>query len=344
MPKSKQNSSRFKRPSIKDVAKQAGVSIATVSHVFSGKKRVNDELAQHVRKTAKDLSYSIDRVASQLRSGRARVVAVLVPDLEDLFLNQLVSKLENCAQEAGYELIVSTSRDTPEIEAKRLHALLAWRPAGIIIAPCKDTISDELLPELEATPLVGVDRVHPSNANFDTITVDNFGSGLMAAKYLKGQGTKSSLLVAGDLSLHNIKERIRGYRELSSKIGDAKIDVLETGAEPVHGSTLIQEWLKTNPRPDTIVGLTNVTTLASLAALAKLDIEVSRDIKVLGFHDSLWMTARKMPITTLAQPVGDVARCAWERLALRMSGDIGPQQNIVLSSTLIERASTISQN
>ena len=105
-----------KRATLKEVATRAGVSIATVSNVFSGRKPVNPDLRAKVEQAATELSYQVDRAASQLRSGRAQVVGVLVPDLDDTFFTSLVSRLEVMAQKDGYDVIVASSRDDMEIE------------------------------------------------------------------------------------------------------------------------------------------------------------------------------------------------------------------------------------
>lgn len=331
---------REKRPSIKDVAALAGVSTATVSHVFSGKKQVNDDLARRVREAAAQLSYAVDRVASQLRSGRARVVAVIVPDLEDLFINRFVSLIEARAQEAGFDVVLSCSRNDPDIERSRLRALIAWRPAGIIAIPCGDAIPDDLLREYETTPVVGADRVEPGSAPFDTVTVDNRSAGRKSIEFLLARGIRSILLVTATLSIFNIRERVQGAQEQAAEDTEARVEVVEIGPDPGKGASFLSDWLRENPRPDAVVGLTNLTTLAVLAAFAEVGLEAPRDLALVGFHDSLWMTARKTPVTTVVQPVDEVARLAWERLERRMGGDDSPARSIILSAELVQRAST----
>ena len=190
---------REKRPSIKDVAALAGVSTATVSHVFSGKKQVNETRALRVRNAAAELGYEVDRAASQLRSGRARVVAVIVPDLEDLFINRFVSLTEARAQQAGFDVVLASSRNDPQIESSRLKAIIAWRPAGIIAIPCGDSIPEELLKECDNTPVVGADRIEPGSAPFDTVTVDNRSAGRKIADFLLARRVRSILMVTATL-------------------------------------------------------------------------------------------------------------------------------------------------
>jgi LacI family transcriptional regulator len=330
---------REKRPSIKDVAALAGVSTATVSHVLSGKKQVDEALAARVREAASSLSYAVDRAASQLRSGHARVVAILVPDLEDLFINRFVSLIESRAQQAGFDVVLASSRNDPEIEQSRLRALTAWRPAGIVAIPCGDVIPEELLRRCKSTPVVGADRIEPGTAPFDTVTVDTRNSGRKVVDFLLARGMRSILLVTATLSIFTIRERVQGARERSSENPAARADVIEIGTHPVAGAGILSDWLRAHPRPDAIVGLTNVTTLAILTALAELGLEAPRDVGLVGFHDSLWMIARRAPVTTVVQPVDDVARLVWDRLERRMAGDDSPARSIVLSADLVTRAS-----
>ena len=166
-----------KKPSIKDVAALAGVSTATVSNVFSGRKPVNDDLQTSVQKAARSLGYQVDRAASQLRSGRTRVIAVLVPDLTDTFFATIVTSLETKAYAEGYDVIVASSHNERSVERSRLKALLAWRPAGLIAVPCSGVIPPELLAIRNKLPMVFVDRVATKNAIADTVTIDNRDAG-----------------------------------------------------------------------------------------------------------------------------------------------------------------------
>jgi len=125
-------------PSIKEVAQRAGVSTATVSNVFSGAKPVKADLSKKVRKAAEDLGYRVNRAASVLRTGRNRIIPVLVPDLADPFFTSLITEIEVRAEKDGYEVIVGNARDNIENERNRLDALLSWQPAGLIIVPCTD--------------------------------------------------------------------------------------------------------------------------------------------------------------------------------------------------------------
>jgi LacI family transcriptional regulator len=327
-----------KRPTIKDVAAHAGVSIATVSNVFSGNKPVNADLRERVERAARDLSYQVDRAASQLRSGQARVVCVLVPDLDDVFFTSLVSRLEVMARKDGYDVIVASSRDDAELERSRLRALLGWRPSGLVAVPCSDAMPALLREEVGHLPMVFCDRVVPKGCFADTVTIDNVEAGEMVAQHLVETGHTSVLVAASDLRISPIRDRVQGVRNVVERVG-AALTVLETGSNAERGSEIVANWLERNPRPAAVFGLTNVTTLSVLSALARLGIEIPGDISLVGFDDYAWMSARKTALTAIRQPIDEMAAVAWERLRARMAGDLSQPRQTILNTTLQTRKS-----
>lgn len=328
-----------KRPvSIKQVADAAGVSTATVSNVFSGKKPVKPELAQHVRDVAAKLGYRINRSASNLRSGESRVVAVLVPDLSDPFFTSMVTELEARAQTEEYDLIIANAQDDVEIQQRRINALLSWQPAGMVIVPCSDEIPRQLDLARDELPIVVADRGAEANG-FDTVRIDSVDAGHIAGRHLVELGHRDVLIVASDLGLQAIRDRCNGAREPLEAAG-AHVNVLEVGPVPKHATEKLVRWLERNPVPTAIFAVTDMTTLSSLSALADRKLDVGDDVSVLGFDDYPWMTARRTPITAVHQPIDDIADSIWSTLSKRLNGGSGAPSHIELQCTLSVRAST----
>lgn len=327
-----------KRITIKDVAAHAGVSIATVSNVFSGSKPVNAELRGRVERAARDLSYQMDRAASQLRSGQARVVGVLVPDLDDVFFTSLVSRLEVMARKDGYDVIVASSRDDVELELSRLRALLGWRPSGLVAVPCSDTVPEMLREESGHLPIVFADRVTPRGCFADTVTIDNVEAGEIVAQHLLEMGHADIVIAASHLAIAPIRERIKGFCNVAERSGITPL-VLELGSNAERGSEILANWLTQNPKPSAIFGLTNVTTLSALSAVARQQIDIPQQISLVGFDDYAWMSARKTPLTAVRQPIDEMASIVWERLRARMSGEKGSPRQTILNATLQVRDS-----
>jgi len=328
-----------KRPTIKDVAKLAGVSIATVSNVMSGSKPVNADLRERVEGAARALSYQIDRSASRLRSGQTKVVGVLVPDLDDTFFTSLVSRLEVMAGKDGYDVVVASSRDDVELEKSRLSALLGWRPAGLVAVPCSDTVPAILVNEAHRLPMVLADRVISGSADIDSVTIDNFEAGEIAARHLVSLGHRDVVIAASNLSISPIRERVRGAETfMHAAVGVAPI-VVELGSNGERGAEIFAHWLERNTCPTAVIALTNVTTLSVLSTLAARHVAMPEQVSIIGFDDYAWMSARKAAVTAIRQPIDEMARMVWDRLRARMLGDTSPPHLIELNATLQVRNS-----
>ena len=327
-----------RQTSIKQVAEAAGVSTATVSNVFSGKKAVMPELAERVRKVAGELGYSVNRAASNLRSGESRIVPVLVPDLSDPFFTSLIMEIEGLAQIDGYEIIIANTKDDAETERGRISALLSWQPAGMIIVPVSDDIPDQLDALRNNLPIVLADRGTEAEG-FDTVRVDNAAAGAEAAAHLVELGHRSVLIVASDTGLYGVSERCRGAAEMVAQAG-GKSDIVEVGPAPNLGAKNLARWLGQNQMPTAIFAVTDMTTLATLTCLAEIKAEIGKDISVVGFDDYPWMSARRTPITAIRQPIEDIAKTAWTTLKRRMDDNDDHAEAPPLKCTMKIRAST----
>jgi LacI family transcriptional regulator len=328
-----------KRPvSITQVADAAGVSTATVSNVFSGKKPVNEELAARVRDVAKRLGYRVNRAASNLRSGQSRVVTVMVPDLSDPFFTSLVTEIEEHAQRDGYQIIVANTKDDIETERGRVSALLSWQPDGMIVVPTSDEIPEQLLEVKDEVPIVITDRGIQTKS-FDVVRVDNAAAGRMVASHLLEFGHRRILVVASDMQISGVHDRCNGAIERIKAAG-AEIDLVEVGPVPDRASAHLARWLVKNPMPTAIFAVTDMTTLATLTCLADLKAEVGYDVSVVGYDDYPWMVARRTPITAVRQPVEQIAEAVWALLLRRMNGDTAEVEVAPLACELRVRASS----
>ncbi len=328
------------KPSIREVAALAGVSTATVSNVFSGRKPVNDDRKTRVFDAAKQLGFQIDPVASQLRSGRGRIIAVLVPDLTDTFFATIVSHLETMASQEGYDVIVASSHDNPAIEASRLKALLSWRPAGLILTPCSAVLPSDLPEIAERIPTVLVDRIDASAAITDTVTIDNFEAGQIAANHLVHKGHRDIVIAVSNLSYAPIRDRAEGASTTIAARTGRMPRILKLGSNAAEGARVFSDWIAHNALPGAVFALTNVTTLSVLSALAEHRVLIPEGISVVAFDDYPWMAARNIGLTAIRQPADEFAATAWMRLRLRMVSETAVKiEPTVLRASLIVRDS-----
>ena len=317
----------------------AGVSPATVSNVFSGRKPVAEALTKRVRLAARELKYEADRAASQLRSGRARVVAILVPDLDNPFYTAVISAVEDRARQDGYEVIVASSREDEATESSRLSALLAWRPAGLVVSSSSDRFAGHALLDRAGTPYVLADR-EPHRLTADTISIDGETAGAIGAAHLLERGHDKVLVAASTLKIGNMRERCAGVAQEFRRYGLAAPEVVELGLDFEAAVKALRRWFDRSDPPTAILALTNFTTLGALTVLAERGLPVPERVSLIGFDDYSWMRARITPLTAIRQPVGQMGRLIWERLGARIGGDLSPPERFKLACDLMVRSST----
>ncbi len=328
-----------KANSINDVAKLARVSAATVSNVLTGRKPVSAKLAKRVEAAVKALDYRADPCASMLRSGEAKIIAVIVPDLDNPFFTSVVSAVEQCLGPEAYEVFVASSHGEQEVERSRLKAILAWRPAGLIVIPCSDDFPGRDLIESSGTPYVIADRV-TDNLSADAVSVDNEEAGAMGARHLIDLGHKDILIAASSLSLANIRQRCSGASQVLRSRGLPEPAIVELGFTIDGASARLSQWFDENPPPTAIQALTNFTTLSVLTTLAERSLRMPHDISLIGFDDYTWMRARATPLTAIFQPVREMGRALWDTLGARIKGDLSPPRHVLLPCELRVRKSS----
>jgi LacI family transcriptional regulator len=325
--------------SIKDVAQRAGVSPGTVSNVLSGNRAVRPDLAARVRSAAQTLGYEPDRAASHLRGGKARVIAALVPDLSNPFFTGLLAAVESHVRGEGLNIIVASSNGDPIEEKAHLAALLAWRPAGLIVIPAHDDFGCRALIARAGVPFVVADRV-PTHFEGDAVTVDNVDAGRQAAEHLVNLGHRNIVVAASTLKLQNIRERCEGIERVFASRGLGPPTLIEVGLDFDTSTERLAEFMDGARQPTAFLALTNFGTLGVLAALQKWDLRVPADISVLGFDDYSWMKAVVPPLTAIRQPVADMGAEIWRKLRARIHRKDEPTARVKLRCELVVRAST----
>jgi LacI family transcriptional regulator len=325
--------------SIKDVAKRAGVSAGTVSNVFSGNRAVRPDLVARVRSASEELGYQPDRAASHLRAGKARVIAALVPDLTNPFFTGLLASVESSVRDEGLNIIVASSNGDPAEERAHLSALLAWRPAGLVVVPCNDDFVCRELITRAGVPFVVADRV-PSDFDGDAVTVDNAEAGRLAAEHLVGLGHRDIVVAASTLKLQNIRERCEGIERVFATHGLQPPSRIEVGLDFEAAAERLAVFMEGGRQPTAFLALTNFGTLGVLASLQKWNLSVPLDVSVLGFDDYSWMRAVVPPLTAIRQPIGDMGHEIWSRLRARIRGNADAASRVKLSCELVVRAST----
>jgi LacI family transcriptional regulator len=324
---------------MRDVATRARVSTATVSNVLRGRRAVDPVLVERVTRAANELDYQIDRAASLLRAGRAAVVAVVVPSLDNPFFTGLIAAIERSVQAESHDVIVASANNSDLVERARIAAMLSWKPAGLIVVPCSDGFPARDLIDFSGIPCVVVDRVAGIDG-LSSVTIDNEKAAGQAAEHLLALGHRDILICASSLKLANIRERCAGAGAAFARAGRPAPPVLEVGLEFEEARHTLDHHLARHGRPTGIIALTNTATLGVLAACRDLGLAVPDNLSLVGFDDYAWMAASTPPITAVRQPVDVMGAAAWEQLRCMIARPEENAARLVLGCRLEVRQST----
>ncbi|WP_440998501.1 LacI family DNA-binding transcriptional regulator [Fodinibius sp. SL11] len=330
-----------KKYTVEDVAREADVSTATVSRVFSGSAKVNKETTEKVLQAAKKLDYRPNRVASRLRGkgGHSKVLGLIVTDLQNPFFSDIARGVGDIAYENDHGVIVCNTDEDPEKERFYLETLLSEKVAGLIIAP---TIGNkEYLRTVNQTlPLVSVDR-HLSDFDVDTVTVNNKEGSYLAVKRLLELGHKRIGIVCGIEGILTTEERLNGYKkalkEENISINDELI--FHGNSKEKGGVEGVRHLLNITEPPTAIYSTNNLMTLGIYEELYRQNVKVPNDVAIVGFDDMSWATALNPPLTAVRQPGYELGATAVELLLKRLSNPNRPISNTVLKAELIIRHS-----
>lgn len=309
-----------------------------MSNVLLGQKKVRQASYDRVMQVVTELGYSVDPAASHLRTGRSRIVGMVVPSLENPFFAAMVAAVERLCQQDGYELVVASSAENPAVEVARVRALLTWRPAGLIVLPFAPQLAMRAKIEASGVPFVVADRAVQGDA-CDFVEIDNEEAGRLAAEHLASLGHRRVAVCAPALDVLNIRERIRGVARVLAGVGAPEPEQVATGrGMPADGSELALDRML--GRVTAIVALTNTATLQVLAALSRTERSVPANVSLVGFDDYAWMAVAQPSITAVRQPVGAMGGSIWATLRDRIKGvEDGPRHRRH-AAALVVRGST----
>lgn len=301
---------------IQDVAQRAGVSVATVSHVLNGTRRVAPETAARVRRAMEELGYQPNAIAQSLRKRTTYAVGILVSDITNPFFATLVRGVEDAALAAGYSVIVCNSDEDPQKEDLYIRALWRRRIDGMLIAPTRDGTSPALK-ELanQGVPLVFVDR-KAKGIDAPAVLSDNVGGAYHVTRHLLERGHRRIGIVLGIPGATTTEERFLGYRRALEEAGISVGEELAAwGRYRVEGGRQAARRLLALPEPPTAIFSTNnLMTLGVLQELKEQGLHIPTDMAVVGFDDLEWAELVQPPLTVAAQDPYEIGRRGFELL------------------------------
>jgi LacI family transcriptional regulator len=327
---------------IKDVARLADVSTATVSHVINDTRYVSDELRARVLAAMETLDYRPNVLAQGLRGGETHTIGLVVPDNANPFFAEVSRAVEDVGFARGYSVILCNTGDNLERERAYIDVLVAKQVDGIIFIAAGD--HHEHLDELTRrnVPLVLADR-DVDQTDADVVLVNNERGGYEATKHLLDLGHRRIGCIAGPSEATPSADRVEGYvralREADVPVEDSAI---ETGDFRYQGGEAAAErLLGGSERPTAIFACNDLMAIGALRAIRGAGLSVPDDISVVGYDDIPLASAMSPALTTVAQPVDQLGALSTELLLSRIEdGSVGTAQRITLETALVVRGSS----
>jgi len=324
---------------IADVARYAGVSVATVSHVMNRTRHVEPETAERVRAAIAALRYSPNSLARSLRRGETKTIGLLLPDNSNPFFASVARQIEDAGFVAGYTVILCNSDGSAEKEERYLSVLMAKQIDGLIFAGSSDHA--RVFSQLSAAvPAVLLDReIH--SVNVDTVLVDHDHGGYLAGRHLVGLGHKRIGVIGGPRDSSSSPARLRGFVRALGEAGvELPADAVVDSDYHFAGGRLAMERLLTQvPDITAVFACNDLMAMGAITALRSRGLRVPDDISMIGFDDIPYAVTTWPPLTTIAQPVEKIGTRAVSLLLERVAEPAAHSRREVLMPVLVERES-----
>ncbi len=322
---------------IKDVARMAGVSIATVSKYLNG-GTVRDENAAAISHAIESLDFRVNPFARSLKTQRSRSIGILIPDLTAPFYGSFLNALDKVLREHGYHTLISCYSANHGLERDNLQFLISTGIDGLIYAP-EDLTADEFY-ELTANcniPVVQFDRVIQGVIS-DTVLVKNMDAVHTAVSKLIERGHRRIGLISGPRAVFTAKERQIGYLKALSDHNIIYNDELIVSGPNIFatGYQGCEQLLSLPERPTAIVTTNYDITIGAFTALRDMGVRISEDIDLIGFDCVDVCAMMKPPLPVVYQPETDIGQLAGEYMIERLQGYDGEARITRLSCQLLQ--------
>ncbi len=323
---------------IKDVAAEAGVSVATVSRVLNGHPSVSPAARTRVLAAVDALGYRPNAVARSLRTDQTRTLGLVISDVLNPYFTELARFVEEEARSLGYSVIIGNADERPELQDHHVRTLLDRRIDGLLVSPADGRSPLTLDAARGGTPMVFVDRWVPG-VDVPVVRADGRQAIRDLVAHLYRLGHRRVAIIAGPAATTTGHERVEAFREALRDHGlplvDAYIGQGDFQAES--GRRATEAFLALAEPPEVVFAADNLMALGALDAIRERGLRVPQDIGLAAFDDIPWFVHTDPPITAIAQPTGDLARAAVRALADVIEGR--PPRSVTLPARLVVRSS-----
>ena len=339
------------KATIHDIAEKLQVTASTVSRALNNNPRISDATKKKVLKAAKDLNYQPNNIASALRSGRSKLIGVVVPTANRNFFSSVIRGIEEIANSLNYKVVISQSYDDYEKEMQTIEALLNVQVDGIIASVGKTTINVDHFKkiQLKGIPLVLFDRV-TNELDVSQVVIDDYYGAFQATEHLINEGCKRIVHFSSSQNINIYKERKRGYEDALLK-HEIPIDtelILYSDMQLEDGRRIMQETIDKKIKFDAVFSSSDYSVMGAMQVLKENGYKLPQDVKLVGFGNEPFTSFTEPTLTTVDQksiPMGKItAETFFEILNQKDQTDNPPKKTILKPELIIRNSSLNTEN
>jgi DNA-binding LacI/PurR family transcriptional regulator len=328
--------------SIKDIARIAKVSHPTVSRALRNSPLVNRETAERIRQIAARMGYRPNTIARSLVTKKTHTIGVVVTTIADPFIAEVVSGIEEIANEHGYSVVLSNSNADPDREVKVVHSFHERRVDGIIVTASRvGALYLSMLSQLKV-PIVLINNQHQDDNEYVySVTIDNITAARAAMRHLIELGHERIGYIGDAAGFQSDTERFAGYRQALSLAGIAFLPelVAHGDGKPEGGKQAMEKLMTLADRPTAVFCYNDMSALGALRAIHSSGLKSPDDISIIGFDDISFASYTRPLLTTIRQPKQQMGRLAMETVLKLFSGE-NSRTSIKVNGELVVREST----
>ncbi len=330
---------------IKDIARELGVSPSTVSRALKDHPDISEETRRHVRELADRMKYKPNAIALSLKNRKSNVVGVIIPQIVHYFFSSVISGIEEVAGKYGYSVMIAQSNELFDKEVEAMAALADGRIDGLLISISKETVKYEHLRQFkeEGIEIVFFDRV-PDDFKSDSVVIDDFQGALKAVQHLIDGGHKRILHLAGPQTRLIGRKRLKGYLQALENNRIPFDEKLVVPCDSFDAAlNMMPELVNSGLQFDAVFTVNDFTAAGVIQALKKLGKHVPEDMAVVGYGDDDIAKMIDPTLTTVRQPGKEMGARAMELLHKRLSSLEESNDIIseVLQAELVQRNSSL---
>ena len=326
--------------SMKDVAAKADVSLGTVSNVLNHPEMVAPRTRQKVERVIAELGFIPNATARNLRSGRAKVIGLVVPDIANPFFTEVARGVEDAALEEGYVVILCNSDEQAEREDRYLAVLESQRVGGILITPARRTLDPLARVLRNGAAITLLDNATVSDETCSA-SVDDALGGRLAAQHLISLGHRSITWLAGPDDIPQVAEREAGIREAADAAGIPVTSLAASQMTTSAGEAAVRSALSAGQRFTALACANDLLALGAARELRRAGVDIPGDVSVVGYDDIDFAAEAAVPLTTVRQPKYELGYAA-AKLVIGECEDPASHahQRVQFQPQLVTRSST----